>query len=172
MSTHTVSTTLTFTWTNARHIASKVVADLRRLQSYYTWPSDEWLCKYHDELCELLVGGYLTSMEYGFQRDGRRVLSLLYTVRWDGTLADEHAGGVPARIDITGARWFSFVIYSDTWYRLTFADRERVKAGLPFHRVTGAGPEDGDGTWQDGRSYASGGAGIQRRVFRPRNEQP
>jgi hypothetical protein len=172
VTTHTSSTVRTFTRTSAQHVASKITADLRRLQSYYGLPSDEWLGKYRDELCELLAGGHVAAVEYGFRREGRRVLSLLYTVRVDGTLADEHAGGVPARVDITGARWFSFLSYSEAWSRLSDDAKTRVQASLPFIRVSGTAPGDGDGSWQEDRSYASDGTGTRRRVFRPHDRRP
>lgn len=164
-STH--STVHTFTRTSAQHIASKIVADLRRLQSYYGKPKEEWLALYRDELCVLLAGGYLATVEYGFRRDGRRVLSLLYTVRIDGSLADDHAGGVPARVSVSRARWFSYLTYSDAWWRLSADQRQRAQDTLPFRRQHGAAPEDGDGVWQEDRTYASDGAGTRRRVFRP-----
>jgi hypothetical protein len=170
--TYTVSTVSTFTRTSAQHVASKVAADLQRLQSYYGMPTDEWLSMFRDELCELLVGGYVATVEYGFRREGRRVLSLLYTVRVDGTLADEHAGGVPARVDISGARWFSFLSHSDAWWRLSENERERVQATLPFRRASGSAPEEGDGQWQEERSYASNGTGTRRRVFVPHHRRP
>lgn len=167
MSTHTLSTARTFTRTSAQHVASKVAADLRRLQSYYGSPSDAWIDMYRVELCELLAGGYLAAVEYGFQREERRVLSLSYTARVDGTLADAHAGGVPVGVDVTGARWFSFLSYSEAWMRLSRDEKQRVQARLPFRRATGTAPEDGDGFWREDRAYASDGTGTLRRVFRP-----
>jgi hypothetical protein len=172
VTTHTVSTLRTFTRTSAQHVASKVAADLRRLQSYYGLPGDEWLNKFRDELVGLLAGGYVATVEYGFQRDGRRVLSLFYTARADGTLADEHAGGVPVGVDVTGARWFSFLTYSEAWSRLSEDEKKRVQASLPFSRASGTAPDDGDGHWQEDRSYASDGMGIRRRVFRPHHWRP
>lgn len=172
MHTYTLSTARTFTRTSAQHVASKVAADLRRLQSYYGSPTDEWLTMYRDELIELLAGGYLATVEYGFRRDERRVLSLLYTVHLDGSMADEHAGSVPARVDTMGARWFSYLSYNDTWRRLADDEKMKIQATLPFRRATGTAPEDGDGYWHEDRSYASDGTGTRRQVFRPYDRKP
>jgi hypothetical protein len=167
MYTHTQPTTGTFTQTCARYVASKIAADLRRLQGYYGKPSDEWVERFRQELCELLAGGYVSTMEYGFERQGRRVLCLRYTFRFDGTLADDHAGGVPSGVDIGGANWFSYLTRSEAWWRLSPEQREHITAALPVRRVAAAGPQDGDGYWHDDRSYAQDGDGARRGVFRP-----
>ena len=56
------------------------------------------------ELTELLVAECLDSFEAGFKKDGKRVVSLFYRVRADGTVDDSGAGGVYARADITDMR--------------------------------------------------------------------
>jgi hypothetical protein len=76
--TYSYTTTLaeTFTRTIARYVASKVVADLRRMHSYYGQPSLGLIEDYYEELTELLAGDYVQSVEYGFKRGDRRVVSL------------------------------------------------------------------------------------------------
>ena len=71
--TNTYTTSATFTKTNVEYVASKVLADLRGLRAYYGQPSEARIWEFYDELVELLVGGYVTSVEYGFKRYGQRV---------------------------------------------------------------------------------------------------
>ena len=165
--TYTFTTTKTFTRTSAQHIASKVQTDLHRMLSYYGKPSKRWIDAYFEELTELLVHGYVANIEYGFRRNGKRVVSLYYTVQADGSLSDNRAGGVFARADITGATRFSFLNYSDKWFELSRDDRDRFQARLHFQRTTGEAPGDGDGYWVDDRSYSVDGDGTRRQTFRP-----
>lgn len=165
--TYTFATTSTFTRTSARHIASKVVTDLRRMSFYYGRPSERQIEDYYAELVELLVEGHLESVEYGFRREGRRVVSLYYEARADGSLSDDRAGGVPARVDITGASWFSFLEKSTKFFNLPEREQARIEAALPVKRTPSQPPSNGQGYWVTDRSYSADGVGTQRRTFRP-----
>ena len=167
MQTNTRTKNFTFSITIADYLASKIVADLHRLQSYYNAPSDTKLEAYRQELYELLRLGYLAEVEYGFKRSGQRVLSLHYVFRTDGTLADNHAGGVPPRLDISCASWFSFLSKNDAWWELSQEERTRIEKSLPIQRIAATAPRGDHGYWQEDRSYAYDGAGTARRVFRP-----
>ena len=83
--TNTYTTSSTFTKTNVEYVASKVVADLRGLKAYYGEPDEDKIWDFYEELVELLAGGYVTSVEYGFKRNGQRVVSLYYEARMDGS---------------------------------------------------------------------------------------
>ena len=79
---YTQTETTTFTITHARHMASKVATDLKRLQRFYYTPSDQQICDYETEIIELLKGGYLAEVTYGFRRDGKWIEpALRYTAR-------------------------------------------------------------------------------------------
>ena len=73
MGSFTVTNEVTFTATHARHLASKVSADLKRMQRFYSQPSDIWIAQHETEQIELLKNGYLDTMTHGFQRDGKWV---------------------------------------------------------------------------------------------------
>jgi hypothetical protein len=104
----TSTSTSTFTRTSAAHIASKVVADLRRLSYYYDGkPAEIDIDAYNTELTELLAAGYVLSVEYGFKLNGLRILTLRYDVREDGTLSVVRDGGVHDREMCIDARSFS-----------------------------------------------------------------
>lgn len=165
--TYTFTTTSTFTRTSARYIASKVVSDLRRMSFYYGRPTEQEIENYYGELVELLAGGYLKSVEYGFRRDGQRVVSVYYEALADGSLSDDRAGGLYARADITGASWFSFLTNSSKFFALPEREQARIEASLPVRRTPGQAPADGNGYWVTDRSYAADGVGTQRRTFRP-----
>ena len=165
--TNTYTTSTAFTKTNAQYLASKVVADLRGLRAYYSQPSEVAIWDFYEELVELLTGGYVARVEYGFKRYGQRIVSLYYEARTDGTLADGKSGGVYARADISGASWFSFLVYSGKWDLLSSSAQQQIKARYTIKRSFGQEPGDGDGYWNTDRSYASQGVGVQRRTFRP-----
>lgn len=165
--TYSFTTSTTFTRTSAQYLASKVIADLRRMNSYYGKPTSTEILDYYTEVVELLVPGYLANVEYGFNRDRKRIVSLYYEVRTDGSLTDGRSGGVYARADITGASWFSFLEYSPKWLNIPRSVRENFKSRLPIQRTEGQGPQDGNGYWVTDRSYFTDGVGAQRRTFRP-----
>ena len=164
---YTTTNTRTNTRTWAVYLASKVAADLKRCQRYYGEPTDEWIERYVAELTEFLVAGYLESLEYGFKKSDKRVVSLRYTVDAAGNLADDRSGGVYAYADTTGASWFSFASYSSAYFGLTPSQKDDFKKKLPFDRTPGNAPSDGNGYWTPDRSYSQEGSGVRRQTFRP-----
>ena len=165
--THSFTTSSTFTRTNAEYIASKVVADLRAMRDYYGQPDESLIWDFYEELTELLVGGYLASVEYGFMRNDQRVVTLYYEVRPDGSLSDEKSGGVYARADISNTVWLSHLTTNRKWNSLSNADKQEIKARLPIKRTLGQDPQDGSGYWVTDKSYSSQGVSTQRQTFRP-----
>jgi len=161
----TATGTTTFTRTNARHIASKIAADLRQMRAFHGYPTLDWIDKYVDEMVEFLARNWVRTVEYGFRRNGNWVLSLRYEVRTDGTIKDTGAGRVPARVDLTGAPFHSFMSYTSEYW--SAADRDTVLDTLPFRRTAGSEPGHVNGYWDSGKSYASGGVGAVRSVWRP-----
>lgn len=164
---YTTTNTRTNTRTWAAYLTSKVAADLKRYQRYYGEPTDAWIEGYERELTEFLIAGFLDTIEYGFKKSGQRVVSLLYKVDSVGNLSDDRAGGVYARADTTSASWFSYASYSSAYFGLTSTQREDFKKKLPFDRISGDAPSDGDGYWAVDRSYAQDGSGVRRQTFRP-----
>jgi hypothetical protein len=157
----------TFTRSNARYVASKVAADLRLVQRFYGRPTDAEIDAYTGELVELLVGGYVERVTYGFRRNGAWVVALRYEARLDGTLdADDRAGKVTPGLNITGANWYSYLVHSSSWAQLSAAEQARIEAGLPVQR-TGADEPSSNGSWVRDRSYSAGGSGVRRVSLRP-----
>ena len=165
--TSTFTTTQTYTKTAARHIASKVAADLAALTDYYDEPSETKIRDFYQELVELLSGGYLESIEYGFRRDNQRVFSMFYEVRRDGSLEDQNSGGVPPRLQIDGAEWFSFLTFNAKWDDLSYEEKRQIQDRITIKRSDGSPPRDGDGMWVDTKTYSMDGIGTQRKIFRP-----
>ena len=159
----------TFTITHARHIASRMAADFRLMRIYYGKPSEATIEDYLEEVAQLLAKGYLDTFEIGFKKDEKRVMSLFYEARSDGTLTDGRAGGVPTGADVSGANYFSYLTHSAKWWSLTDGERASFEAKLPVQRTAMPAPQDGDGYWVSSeRSYAAGGAGVLRGRFVPR----
>jgi hypothetical protein len=161
--------TTTFTETNARYLASKVAADLLQLARLYGRPSEKWIDEFIEELAILLPGGFVASVDYGFQVNGDWLIVLRYVVRSDGTLTtDNRAGRIPAGVDVGGAGFASFLRFSEKWSRLSHQDRERIEKSLPFTRVTSDEPGTVNGIWVEDRVYSSAGVALMRKVFTPR----
>ena len=164
--THSVTVDSTFTETNSAYIASKVAADLQSLHDYYGEPSESMIRDFVVELVVLLLIGCVKSVQYGFKRDGKKILVLEYKVQTAG-LQDNNSGRVFARADVSDAVLFSFLAHSDKWYELSDIQKRKIESALPIKRSFGDEPEDGAGYWVGDKSYSSQGVGVQRRTFRP-----
>ncbi|MEX0985439.1 MAG: hypothetical protein WD096_10390 [Actinomycetota bacterium] len=163
-STHTN----TFTRTHAKYLAGKVVADLYQCSLLYDRPDPSSLADYQEELTILLAGSFVESYEFGFTRNGTRLLTWSYTVGPAGDLSgDGRSGNLTRGIDVSGAEHFNFLTHSAAWSRLSRAQREAIEASLPFRRTAGSAPPDGNGYWTTELGYSAGGMLVQRKVFRP-----
>lgn len=166
----TYTTSKTFTRTHARHLGSKVAADLRQCSLFYDAPDPDAVADYEAELVELLTGGYMDRYEFGFKRDGKRILSWRYVVGPDGDMdsVTGDAGSLYALAKTIGASYYNFVSYSDAWWALTPTERDKIKQALPISRASGSLPGDGNGYWAESRDYGAGGVRVTRQEFRPR----
>lgn len=165
---YSVTQTATFNRSHARRVATKMGADLRRMQQIYGWPADSVIENLIAEVTELLALDYLKSVEIGFARNGQRVISLKYEARRDGTLSgDDNAGGVPRGVDISGCDRINFLTFNSRWSALTSAEQQAVEATLPYVRTGAPAPQDGTGSWTHDRTYSAAGSGTTRHTFRP-----
>ena len=138
MSSYTVSDTITFTLTHARHIAAKIATDLKRIQRFYGYPSDASIADYETEAIELMKAGYLGTVTYGFRRNGSWIEpTLRYTSRdlYGASANDNDPGRVRPGVNITGATFYSYLTYSIAWERISEAEQETFKRQLPFRHV-------------------------------------
>jgi hypothetical protein len=164
----TLSKTVTFNRSHARYVATKVAADLHRMQRLYGWPTDKKIEDLIEEITEMLALDYLKTIEVGFERAGKRVVSLRYESRRDGTLSsDDNAGGLPSGVDVSGCERINYMTYTDKFNNLSEEDKLSVKKTLPYVRTAAPEPQDGSGYWTQDRSYSAAGGGTVRRVFRP-----
>jgi len=165
---YTVSEARTFTVTHARHIAAKVATDLKRLQRFYGCPSDAHIAEYENELIELLKGGYVETVAYGFRRNGNWIEPTVHYTARDlaGMVADDDdPGRIRPGASIDGARFYSYLTFSDDWGRLSESSKQAVRSRLPFQR-DGA-PEPGvDGYLRQDRTYSAGGRALERASVR------
>jgi hypothetical protein len=157
-----------FTLTNSKVLASKVTTDMRRCQQNYGRPTDSEINNYGTELALMLRDAYVAEYEFGYKRDGNRVVSWHYTVI-DGNLtaSDDRPGKIVSGVDISGATFFNFMTYSVDWSLLTPGQRETYRNQLPINRPEGVPPSNGSGYWSTDLSYSSGGVSLNRRTFRP-----
>ena len=168
----TKALTLTDTTTHARHVASKVAADLKRVQRIYQIesPPDSEIAEYQKEIAILLDHGYLDTVTYGFKRRDKWVIALKYRST-NGNLDGDNddPGGIKpeADIDISGTYFTSFLSYSKSWFTLSLEQQKEFKKSLPIKRVKGLEPDIEGGSWGDGnRYYQSGELGVQRSMIR------
>jgi len=167
MNSYSISESITFTITHARHLASKVATDLVRMHRYYGAPSLGHINAYEEELTMLLRDGYLGEVTYGFRRNGNWIEpTLRYSAKeLTGSATDDDPGRVPADADVRGAEFHSYLSYSAAWDLLSDPARENYNARRPFQR-TGA-PEPGvSGYLHVDRNYAAGGRALQRFTVR------
>lgn len=165
----TRTATESFTLTHAKYLASKVTADMRRCQQIYGRPTDQERNDYGTEITLLLRDGYLGTFEFGYRKDGARVISWYYTVSNGGLEGgnDDRPGRIVSTAEITGASFFSFLSYSSAWDKLPADQRAAIARNLPVQRSTGAAPTDGLGYWEADLRYASNGVAVARKTFRP-----
>lgn len=165
---YTFSESQSFTVTHARHMAAKVATDLKRMQRFYGQPSDFHTDQYEMEVIELLKGGYLGTVTYGFRRSGRWIVPTLQYTGKDlaGISAnDDDPGRIPPDADITGASFYSYLNYSAAWDRLSTSKREAFERRLPFQRSAASEPTI-DGYLSRDRTYSAGGRALERASVR------
>lgn len=166
---HSYTESVTFTVTHARRIASKVRTDLMRIHRLYDGtPSLISIVEYETELIALLRDGYLDCVSYGFRRHGNWVApTLQYTAEElqfdDGT--DDRPGAVKANQDVSGAKFYSYLTYSDAWDELTASEKQAYKAKLPYQR-TGADAPGASGYFTSDKTYSAGGRALNRSTLR------
>lgn len=168
MSSYTLTESTTFTLTHAKHIAAKVATDLKRLQRFYGYPSDEMILKYESEATEFLKHGYLETVTYGFQKNGNWIEPTLKYVAKDllsGTSEDDDPGRIRANADISGASFYSYLTYTRAWWNLSDEERTKFRGQLPFQRSTAEEPGI-NGYLSSDRTYSAGGKALDRSTVR------
>jgi hypothetical protein len=167
-SSYTFTQATTFTLTHAKHMAARVAADLKRLQRFYGEPSDERIAAFEAEITELLKGGYLERVTYGFRRDGNMIEpTLRYTARdlAGGSAADDDPGRIRPGANVSNASFYSYLVYSSAWTALSTTEREAVARRIPISR--GDAIEPGvSGYLENDRTYSAGGRALDRASVR------
>ncbi|MGC4052412.1 MAG: hypothetical protein QM757_24030 [Paludibaculum sp.] len=158
----------TFSIIHARYLSSKVAADMNLCASYYGQPSEPRIRDYAEELAQYLNEGYVSEYEFGYKKDGKRVVSWRYRVDANGNLTtDDRPGKVVPYVDVTGASFFNFLTPSSRFCALSAAEQSRFQSSLPVQRPGGQPPADGSGYWVSDRNYFSGGQALGRQTFQP-----
>lgn len=165
---YTATETRTFTVTHARHLASKVAADLMRMHRFYKSPSLATIDQYEQELVAFLQHGYMSGVTYGFKRHDKwiepTVKYIAQEVMEQGL--DDDPGRVQPGHNIQGSSFGSYMTYSAAWHALTHAEQEKFKNTLPFQRVGATEPTVTNGYFQSDKTYTSGGISLGRSSIR------
>ena len=168
MSSYTITESTSFTVTHARHMASKVSADLKRMQRFYGHPSDTDITNYENEVIELLKAGYFGTLTVGFLRGGQWIEpTLRYTARDLAGMAanDDDPGRVLPGRDISGATFHNYMTYSAAWDALLESEKDAFKRRMPFYR-TGMAQPTVNGYMVDDKTYSAGGRALSRASVR------
>jgi hypothetical protein len=167
-SSFTLSATDTFTITHAKHLASKVATDLKRMQRFYGSPSDEKIAQFEEELIELLKANCLEEVTYGFKKNNNWIEPALRYKAKDlyGMGSDDDPGRVPPGMDISGASFASFLTYNSNWFMLSNAEQIAIEAKFTLKRGTGTAPTVLNGFFVDDKTYTSGGRSLGRATIR------
>ena len=166
---HSFTATATFTRTHAEHIAAKVATDLKRMQRFYGEPSDEWILKYMIEAGLVLGAGYLDTLTYGFQRNGRWIEPTISYAAQDlsGDAADDDPGRIRPRAPVDDASFRTYLINNSAWDELTPELQTKFDKMLPFQRTAAPEP-DADGDWDKDLTYSAGGRALDRSSLKSR----
>jgi hypothetical protein len=165
---YTVSEAITFTVTHAKHLAAKVATDLKRIQRLYGSPSDGDIANYEGELILLVREGYLSTVTYGFRRNGAWIEpTLSYSSRDVGSGAsdDDDPGRVRPGAEISNATFYSYLTYSSAWEQLSVTARDAFKRQLPIQRA-GAPEPAVNGYLSSDRTYSAAGRALARSSVR------
>ena len=162
--TYTTTESKTFTVTHARHIATKIGTDLKRLQRFYGEPIDGDIIEYEKEVIALLAGDYLDSIEYGFKRNHNNewCVALKYEARSGGILiSDDTPGRIPTGVNVGGCTFKSFLITNHKWSNLSLDRQNQIYADAKVSVTRTSGSEP-DGNWKYDKTYSAGGRGVIR----------
>ena len=160
--------TKTFTLTHAKHLSAKVATDLKRIQRLYGSPSDTQIANFESELVELLKAGYLDSITYGYQRDGKWIEpTLRYTSKDLSSMSanDDDPGRIKPGANIDGASFRSYLMSNSSWHVLSAEAQSAFSSNLAIQRV-GAEQPGLNGYLSSDKSYSAGGKALDRSTLK------
>ena len=154
----------------AHHLAGPIIQDMRSYRKIYGHPTLSLIDDYEFELVALLKLKVVQSYEFGFERDGRRVVTCFYKFSYE-TIEPLEGSRNPANLStiIRGATFFNYITYTDTWFELPESEHNRIRARLPIKRGNNSPPQDGSGFWKNQESFISKGAALDRRSYQSPN---
>ena len=162
-SSYTETESTTFTVTHARHIAVKVATDLKRFQRYYDGrPSEAHIDQLEQELIYLLKHDVVSTVTYGFRRNGKWVEAIMFRALPGGTVVNDDDPGRLRPTDVSGTDFYSFLEYNSKWLSIDVARRVEIQKNSPVQRSNGEQPALEVGRWKDDLNYYSGGRGLGR----------
>lgn len=74
-------------------LSSKVAADMHLCAQYYGEPSEQSIREFAEELAQYLNAGYVAEYEFGYKKDGKRIVSWRYKVDENGVLTTDDRPG-------------------------------------------------------------------------------
>lgn len=163
--TTSITRSSTFTYTDAKYVASKLGADLLNLNVRYGYPLRSEIDDYVEETAQYLRHGYLDTVDYGFKDGDRWILRLRYTAVAGGQLRDEAPGGLPSGYDIAGHPFHSFLTRNQDYWNLSATERATFDATLSIRRTAGTEPTAYGGSTSGASQYSRNRAGLGRNVY-------
>jgi hypothetical protein len=167
----TYSTTLTasqtFTIADAKYLASRIASDLTQLRLYYGQLTEQKVQDLTVEAAILLKAGLLDNVKYGYQKEGKWVFAISYSVNYLGQLevVNDSPGGIDATANVTGASWSSWLTRRNN-PNLSAQELREIEQLLPIQRGSGTEPSTTNGAWSTDKTYYRNGSAISRGQFR------
>ena len=130
MSSFSVTRSESFTIINARKLASKVATDMHLCAQYYGNPTETRIREYAEELAQYLNAGYIQEYEFGYKKEGKRIVTWRYKVDANGQLTtDDRPGKIVPYVDIAGAVFFNFLTQNSNFFSSLRMDKPALKLG-------------------------------------------
>ncbi|WP_067733013.1 HORMA-1 domain-containing protein [Novosphingobium naphthalenivorans] len=168
MSSYSFTESTTFTVTHARHMATKIATDLKRMQRFYGQPYDWQISQFEEEAVAMMKAGYLADVTYGFKRNGQWIEPTLKYAARDlagASANDDDPGRVLPGKDVSGATFGSFMNYTIAYFLLSDSEKAKFDCELPVQRTTGSEPKI-NGYLSSDRTYSAGGRALDRSSVR------
>ncbi len=148
---------------DVRYIASKVAADLKRLQRFYgnRIPTNAQIDDFQEEMAFLLNNNYLVMATYDFKENGHWIIAIKYQF---AEKCSANSGGIKIPNYETKAYFSSLLTYSKNWVQLTPTEMISFTEKLPLQR-TPTKDNTPESFWVADKNYAAGKLGIIRSML-------
>lgn len=168
--TRTLTHTLTYTYTDVRHVNWKIRSDLRYLRFMYSLFSEKYEEEMSADLYKWVLAGYTASVKFLFYISLGMELKfgLQYHVSAKGVVTrDDDAGNIPYIPLPSGTRFEVIVVPNHNWWQLTQEQKERFYATLsPGWGDSKLRLIENPSLWTSDSVYSSNALSVRRDIYK------